>query len=115
MRLLVGLRFVVVGPVLRVGLADGFGNADRLRYGGRAVWVLFTLNDIFNGEDVFALDASGFVVGAGAGRAVGVEEDRILSVSRLRGNEPSAVLLADFAASGYFQTFLLSGVHRKTP
>lgn len=81
MCLLVGLRLVVVGPVLRVSLADGFGNGDGFRYGGCAVRVLFTLNDIFNGENVFALHASGFVVGASAGGAVGVEEDRILAVS----------------------------------
>ena len=70
--LLMRLRSIVGGPVLRVRrLVDRFGDGDRLGHGGAAVGMFLALHREFDGKDMLALQPPRFVVWAATMRHLG--------------------------------------------
>ena len=107
------LSGVVGCPVLGIsysGNFDGLGGFDDC---GFTIRNRFPLDGIFDSKYVLTLHLSDFVVWASALGYFGIQPHLIMTIARLRGNQPPNTIFLNFAEGGDFQTSLLSGVHLK--
>src|SRR5580704_2459436 len=109
--LLMGLRLIVSGPILRISLLR---LRDRKTFSNRhsAVSVPFAFHYKRCGVDVLTLDPTSLMVGAGASSNLSPNNDLVFgSVARLRRDEPNPVLLMNLSGCCQFQTALFSKFH----
>jgi hypothetical protein len=81
------LSRIVSSPVLRIILSNRFPHCHCFGYRRTAVGVTFTLDHVFNGDNVLAFDAAQLVIWTIAMRFLWI--NLVTAIARLRRNQPS--------------------------